>query len=117
MTLTVTSRQNATSTPGDSARLTSVELSENATTIPTTASTPSAFGVSARSQVGRGTGVSARTAGMRVSRPTLPSTPNPACAVADRRALAERDLGLDARARPGRAVDRQPAVERLHPRG
>ena len=31
-TLTVTSRQNATSTPGVSARLTSVELSENATT-------------------------------------------------------------------------------------
>ena len=35
-------RQNATSTPGDSARFTSVELSENATTMPTTASTPSA---------------------------------------------------------------------------
>ena len=41
-TLTVTMRQNATSTPGDSARFTSVELSEKATTMPTTASTPSA---------------------------------------------------------------------------
>ena len=40
--LTVTIRQKATSTPGDSARLTSVELSEKATTMPTTASTPSA---------------------------------------------------------------------------
>jgi len=40
--LTVTMRQNATSTPGDSARFTSVELSENATTMPMTASTPSA---------------------------------------------------------------------------
>ena len=39
----MTIRQNATSTPGDSARLTSVELSENATTSPTTASTPSVF--------------------------------------------------------------------------
>ncbi len=39
-TLTMTSRQKATSTPGDSARLTSVELSEKATTTPTTASTP-----------------------------------------------------------------------------
>ncbi len=42
-TVTITSRQNATSTPGDSARLTSVELSENAITRPTTARTPSAF--------------------------------------------------------------------------
>ena len=41
----MTIRQNATSTPGDSARLTSVELSENATTSPTTASTPSVFGL------------------------------------------------------------------------
>ena len=40
-TLTVTILQNATSTPGDSARFTSVELSENASTRPTTASTPS----------------------------------------------------------------------------
>ena len=47
-TLTVTIRQNATRTPGDSARLTSVELSENATTRPTTASTPSAFALRAR---------------------------------------------------------------------
>ena len=40
-------RQNATSTPGDSARSTLVELSEKATTIPMTASTPSAFALSA----------------------------------------------------------------------
>mgnify|MGYP006185327517 CR=1 FL=1 len=36
--LTVIIRQNARRTPGVSARLTSVELSENATTRPTTAS-------------------------------------------------------------------------------
>src|SRR3954453_861127 len=42
-TLTVIIRQKATSTPGDSARFTSVELSEKATTSPTTASTPNAF--------------------------------------------------------------------------
>ena len=41
--LTVTMRQNATRTPGDSARFTSVELSENATTRPMTASTPNAL--------------------------------------------------------------------------
>ena len=41
--LTVSMRQKATSTPGVSARLTSVELSENATTSPSTASTPSVF--------------------------------------------------------------------------
>ena len=41
--LTVAKRQNATSTPGVSARLTNVELNENATTSPRTASTPSAF--------------------------------------------------------------------------
>src|SRR3954466_15728272 len=50
--LTVTIRQNATRTPGDSARLTSVELSENATTRPTTASTPSVFALSPRSRPG-----------------------------------------------------------------
>ena len=48
-TLTVTIRQNATRTPGDSARFTSVELSEKAMTMPTTASTPSAFALSAGS--------------------------------------------------------------------
>ena len=46
-TLTVTIRQNATRTPGDSARFTSVELSEKAMTRPTTASTPNAFALSA----------------------------------------------------------------------
>jgi hypothetical protein len=45
-TLTVSIRQNATSTPGDSARLTSVELNENAITSPTTASTPSVLALS-----------------------------------------------------------------------
>ena len=45
---TATIRQNATSTPGDSARLTSVELSENAMTSATTATTPSVFPLSAR---------------------------------------------------------------------
>src|ERR1700710_1845335 len=50
--LTVTIRQKATSTPGDSARLTSVELSENATTSPSTASTPTARALSAGLRVG-----------------------------------------------------------------
>ena len=50
-TLTVTILQNATRTPGDSARLTSVELSENATTRPTTASTPSVLALSERTRV------------------------------------------------------------------
>ena len=45
-TLTVTSRQNATRTPGDSARFTSVELSEKAMTTPTTASAPNVFALS-----------------------------------------------------------------------
>ena len=44
----MTIRQNATSTPGDSARFTSVELSENASTSPTTASTPSVLALSVR---------------------------------------------------------------------
>ena len=51
-TLTVTIRQNATRTPGDSARFTRVELSEKAMTMPTTASTPSAFALRARVRVG-----------------------------------------------------------------
>src|SRR4051812_814678 len=46
--LTTARRQNATSTPAVSARLTSVELSENATTSPTTARTPSVLALSAR---------------------------------------------------------------------
>ena len=50
--LTVTNRQNATRTPGDSARLTSVELSEKAMTTPTTASTPKVFALRARIRVG-----------------------------------------------------------------
>ena len=52
--LTTARRQNATSTPAVSARLTSVELSENATTSPTTASTPSVFALSARIHAGAG---------------------------------------------------------------
>ncbi len=44
--LTVTIRQNATRTPGVSARLTSVDDSEKATTRPTTASTPSVLALS-----------------------------------------------------------------------
>jgi hypothetical protein len=51
-TLTVTIRQNATRTPGDSARFTSVELSENARTRPTTASTPKVFALNGRADVG-----------------------------------------------------------------
>ena len=51
-TLTAIIRQNATRTPGDSARFTSVELNENATTSPTTASTPSVFALSERSRAG-----------------------------------------------------------------
>src|SRR3954466_7393455 len=50
--LTVTRRQNARRTPGDSARLTSVELSEKATTTPTTASAPRVFALRARIRVG-----------------------------------------------------------------
>ena len=49
---TTARRQNATSTPAVSARLTSVELSENATTSPSTASTPSVFALSARCHAG-----------------------------------------------------------------
>jgi hypothetical protein len=49
-TLTVTIRQKATRTPGDSARLTRVELSEKATTSPTTASTPRVFALSPRTR-------------------------------------------------------------------
>src|SRR3954454_21261096 len=41
--LTVTIRQKATRTPGDSARFTSVELSEKATTSPRTPTSPNAF--------------------------------------------------------------------------
>ena len=44
---TVVSRQNATRTPGDSARLTSVELSEKAMTTPTTAAAPHALALNA----------------------------------------------------------------------
>src|SRR3954462_7925551 len=51
-TLTVARRQNATSTPAVSARLTNVELSENPTTSPTTASTPSDFELSPRVHAG-----------------------------------------------------------------
>jgi hypothetical protein len=50
--LTVSIRQKATRTPGASARLTSVELSENATTSPITASTPSVIALSARVRAG-----------------------------------------------------------------
>jgi hypothetical protein len=52
ITLTVTILQNATRTPGVSARFTSGELSENATIRPTTASTPSVFALTARIRVG-----------------------------------------------------------------
>src|SRR4051812_32044421 len=55
-TLTTTIRQNATSTPGDSARFTSVELSENPTTSPSTASTPSVFALNAPIRVGASVG-------------------------------------------------------------
>ena len=48
----MTNRQNATSTPGDSARFTSVELSEKAMTTPTTASAPNVFALRARIRVG-----------------------------------------------------------------
>ena len=50
--LTVTILQNATRTPGDSARFTSVELSENATTSPMTANTPSVLALRAGVRVG-----------------------------------------------------------------
>ena len=46
-TLTAIIRQNATSTPGDSARLTRVELSEKAITNPATASTPNVIALAA----------------------------------------------------------------------
>src|SRR3954451_12953999 len=50
--LTRASRQKATRTPAVSARFTSVELSENATTSPTTASTPNVLALSARIHAG-----------------------------------------------------------------
>ena len=53
----MTSLQNATSTPGDSARFTSVELSEKAMTTPTTASAPNVFALRARIRVGGAAGV------------------------------------------------------------
>ena len=56
MTLTVTMRQNATRTPGESARLTSVELSENATTSPTTATMPSVSADHRRGDAGNAPG-------------------------------------------------------------
>src|SRR3954451_16558239 len=49
--LTVTSLQNARRTPGDSARLTRVELSEKATTSPTTANAPSVLALNVRRRV------------------------------------------------------------------
>ena len=52
-TLTATIRHIAISTPGVSARLTSVELSENPTTTPMTASTPSVLAFSRRAGVRR----------------------------------------------------------------
>src|SRR3954452_2253160 len=67
-TLTVTIRQNATRTPGDSARLTSVELSENATTRPTTASTPSVFALNVPSRAGT-SGESAAACGAALTGP------------------------------------------------
>ena len=69
-TLTVTIRQNATSTPGDSARLTSVELSENATTSPTTASTPSVFADGARARAD-----ASATSGIALTRHTVTRRP------------------------------------------
>src|SRR3954468_20722084 len=66
--LTVTIRQNATRTPGDSARLTSVELSENATTRPTTASTPSVFALNVPSRAGT-SGESAAACGAALTGP------------------------------------------------
>lgn len=63
MMLTVTMRQNARSTPEASARLTSVELSENAITSPMTARTPSVFALRILAACGGagGTGVSRRS--------------------------------------------------------
>ncbi|HTE63781.1 MAG TPA: hypothetical protein VK631_25715, partial [Solirubrobacteraceae bacterium] len=80
ITLTATIRQNATKTPGDSARFTSVELSENATTSPTTASTPSVFALSARIRIGvsdncpaaRGPGLTGAPYAVRLRRESQP---------------------------------------------
>ena len=47
-TLTMVRRQKATRTPGDSARFTSVELSEKAITTPSTAKAPSIRGLTVR---------------------------------------------------------------------
>jgi hypothetical protein len=51
--LTVSNRQNAMRTPGDSARLTRVELSENAITRPTTASAPSVRVTAAKASINK----------------------------------------------------------------
>jgi hypothetical protein len=51
------SLQKATRTPGDSALFTRVELSEKATTRPTTARAPHVLGLSARGCVDEGEGV------------------------------------------------------------
>src|SRR4051794_18278241 len=50
--LIVARRQNATNTPAVSARLTNVELRENATTSPSTATTPSVFALRPRIHAG-----------------------------------------------------------------
>ena len=71
-TLTQTMRQNATRTPGDSARFTRVELSENATTMPATASTPTARALTPGPRRPRRTAVG--TGGQGSPKPALPAT-------------------------------------------
>ncbi len=63
------SLQNATSTPGVSARFTSVELSEKAMTTPATASAPNVLALTARVRVGETAAVTTTTAIATIGRP------------------------------------------------
>src|SRR3954453_9771863 len=110
--LTVTIRQKATRTPGDSARFTRVELSENATTSPRTASTPNAFAL--RRSCSGGAGVDMPpppaqapspppTPGLSAARPIRSQTHTKPSDGGDRTLIGERVDQLDRGA--GRAQD------------
>ena len=67
MRVAMTILQNATSTPGVSARLTSVELNEKAITMAMTASAPNVFALGERARVGEAVVVMPRGASRRTS--------------------------------------------------
>ena len=71
-TVATVSRQNATSTPGVSARLASVELSEKPMTTPATASAPSVFAPNTRVRFSRAASVSTAVTARIVSSTARP---------------------------------------------